>query len=411
MTFDPDRFDYDINEYYKADVETGMAMLKLAKANFGRNPDARKFLANAVAKPHELAKLNSAAAELFWDIDEFYSTDATTGLEMLRLSKEFFRKNPNAKRFLGKAAAKPHRLQELKDAAAGLFWETQQNFFYSLIKNYPKKDAEDLLSAMAIGFLTWLPKYDADNYAPGTFFRTRVLHYAYKEVININEMIPEHKVHIKKMLLMQKEALIAEGKAVTIEALSEALPDVPIQDIKAMMPFLNDDGPSMSIDTLGDGGTIAEKIDHNIKTPEEIVLEKDKRAILLEALHSVFTPREINILIVYNDNGQKIADAKQRLISSFGYHDITEDEIRRTWSDAANRLSIYTLMHPEASEYLGRFASIYASKNKNTSVVRTEDEAEKFDQLWSDTVNTICDDMEYSQMTLDDFKSGTDNSN
>lgn len=345
-----------------------------------------------------------------YDINEFYSADAVTGSAMLKLARENFTMNPDAKRFLGKAAAKPHRLPELKDTAAGLFWETQQNFFYSLIKKYPKKDYEDLISAMAIGFLTWLPKFDADNYAPGTFFRTRVLHYAYEEVIKINELIPEHKVHIKKMLLMQKEALIAEGKAVTVDSLSEALPDVPIKDIKDMMPFISDDGHSMSIDTLGDGGAIAERIDHNTKTPEEIVLEKDKQTVFLQALHTVFSTREINTLIVYNDNGQKIADAKQRLMNNFGYEDITEDEIRRTWSDAANRLSVYSMMHPEASDYLGRFANLYASKNRNNSVVRTEDEAEKFDQLWSVTVDTICDNVEYDQMTFDDFKSGTDNS-
>lgn len=354
--------------------------------------------------------MNFDPEKFTYSIEEFYSADAVTGSAMLKMARENFNKNTSAKKFLGKAAARPHRLPELKDAAAGLFWETQQNFFYSLIKNYPKKDFEDLISAMAIGFLTWLPKYDADNYAPGTFFKTRVLHYAYEEVIKINEIIPEHKVHIKKMLLMQKEALIAAGKAVTIDALSEALPDVQIKDIKEMLPFISDDGPSMSIDTLGDGGVISERIDPNIMTPEEVVLEKDKQAVFLEALHSVFSMREINILIVYNDNGQKIADAKQRLINNFGYDDITEDEIRRTWSDAANRLSIYSGMHPEASEYLGRFANIYASKNRNNSVVRTEDEAEKFDQLWSVTVNTICDTIGYDQLALDGIKSGTDNS-
>ncbi len=409
MTFDPDTFNYDINELYSADAVTGSAMLKLAKENFITYPEAKRFLAQAALNPHVMPELKDTAGGLFWDINEFYSADAVTGSAMLKLASENFNKNLYAKKFLGKAAAKPHRLPELKDTAAGLFWETQQNFFYSLIKSYPKKDYEDLISAMAIGFLTWLPKYDADNYAPGTFFKTRVLHYAYEEVIKINEIIPEHKVHIKKMLLMQKEALIAEGKAVTIDALSEALPDVPIKDIKDMMPFLSDDGSSMSIDTLGDGGAISERIDHNIKTPEEIVLEKDKQTVFLHALHTVFSTREINTLIIYNDNGQKIADAKQRLINNFGYEDITEDEIRRTWSDAANRLSVYSMMHPEASEYLGRFANLYASKNRNNSVVRTEDEAEKFDQLWSVTVDTICDNVEYSQLTLDDIKSGTDN--
>lgn len=347
-----------------------------------------------------------------YDINEFYSADAVTGLAMLKLARENFNKNPDAKKFLGKAAAKPHRLPELKDAAAALFWETQQNFFISLIKNYPKKDYEDLLSAMAIGFLTWLPKYDADNYAPGTFFKSRVLHYAYEEVIKINEMIPEHKVHIKKMLLMQKEALVAEGKAVTIESLAEALPNVPIKDIKEMFSFLSDDGPSMSIDTLGDGGAISDRIDHKVKTPEEIVLEKDKQSALLKALHTVFSERELNILLVYHDNGQKIADAKQRLIKKYGYKDITEDEIRRTWADAANRISVYSMIHPETSEYLGRFTKIYALRNRNNSMVRTEDEAEKFNQLWSTTVDTICGYGENDRLamdSLDNVKSGTDN--
>lgn len=344
-----------------------------------------------------------------YDINEFYSADAVTGTSMLQLARENFTKNPNAKKFLGKAAAQPHRLPELKDTAAALFWDSQQNFFYSLIKNYPKKDYEDLISAMAIGFLTWLPKFDADNYAPGTYFKTRVLHYAYEEVIKINEIIPEHKVHIKKMLLMEKEALIAEGKAVSLEALSAALPNVPIKDIKEMMPFLSDEGHSMSIDTLGDGGGILERNNKNSKTPEELVLEKDKQEVFLEALNAVFSTREINTLLVYNDNGQKIADAKQRLANNFGYEDITEDEIRRTWADAANRISVYTMTHPETADYLGRFANIYAARTRNNSVVRTEDEADKFDQLWGITVDTIYD-CEYDQLTLDDIKSGTNNS-
>ena len=408
MTFDPGTFAYNINDFYSADAKVGSEMLNLAKAKFLENSSARDFLIAAVTSHHSLTDLKNMANELFFDVEVFYSVDAVIGSTMLKLARENFTKNPNAKKFLGKTASKPHRLPELKNTAAALFWETQQNFFYSLIKNYPKKDYEDLIGAMAVGFLTWLPKFDADNYAPGTFFKTRVLHYAYEEVIRINEIVPEHKIHIKKMLLMEKECLIATGKAVTLDALSEALPDVPIKDIIDMLPYLSDDGSSMSIDTLGDGGAIANKVDHNIKTPEEVVLEKDKRATYLAAFQSVFSIRELNILILYNDNGQKIADAKQRLINNFGYDDITEDEIRRTWSDAANRLCVYSMMHPETADYLGRFANLYASKNRNNSVVRTEDEAEKFDQLWSITVDTICDNIEYEQLTLDNIKSGTD---
>lgn len=343
-----------------------------------------------------------------YNIEAFYAADAATGLAMLKLARENFSKNPNAKKFLGKAASKPHRLPELKDAAIGFFWETQQNFFYSLLKKYPKKDYEDLMSAMAIGFLTWLPKFDAENYAPGTFFKARVLHYAYEEVIKINEMIPEHKVQTKKFLLMAKEALISEGKAVTKEALSEMLPSIPIKDIIELFPYIADEGVSVSIDTLGDGGSISEHTKQ--KTPEEIVLEKDKQETFIAVLKTVFTEREINILLVYNENGQKIANAKQKLIDQFGYEDITEDEIRRIWADAANRISAYTMTHPETSDYLGRYAKLYAKKCRN-GIVQTEDEAEKYEQLWDVTVNTICDEisydqMKYEQLSLNDINPG-----
>lgn len=389
----------ELEKFYSADATVGSSMLNEAKSNFS-NKDAKEFLREAALNPHTLPELAELANLLFWDIELFYGMSEKEGIGFLELAKENFRKNVYAKKFLGMAASKPHRLPELKDLAVMGLWDSQKSFFFSLLRNYPKKDYEDLMSAMFEGFITWLPKFDAENYAPGTYFKTRLLNYAYREVIKINEMVPEHKIHNKKMILMQKEALIADGKAVTFDSISQALPDIPIKDIQEILPLLGDDGATLSMDTLGDGGALDDQLCRNSETPEQVVIEQDKQACFAKTLRGVFSIRELNILSVYSTNGRKLLDAKTRLIANFGYTDITEDEIRFIWADAANRVAVFSDKHPEMRDYLGSIVGMYASKIKNSNPVSTETESDIYNQLWDDTVDTIVDIPEYEQLRL-----------
>lgn len=402
MNFAQERNMYNIDDFYAADEKAGAEMLMKAKKHFSKA--AQTFLWKAATCPHRVKELEQLAKKLFWDtydIEAFYTADERTGEKMLMKARENFQKDQAARTFLGMAAAQPHEIKELKELAGVLLWDTQHDYFRSMLvtKNYPQKYMDDLMGAMAVGFFKELPKFDALHYAAGTFFTPRLKHCAYEELVRMKEMVPEHKIQIKRMLLDQRDALRRAGIPVTVQTLAEARPDISIRDVQELFPFLSDESTFVSWDTFGDGGSLQEP-EGRLPNPEEIMIENDKQCRLAQVFKSVFTSREQNILFTFCDNGQKLQNAKRQLMQH--YSDITDDEIRKVWSDAANRVQNYAMQHPEVTDYLGSCLNLYAHKNKTTNMVRTEDEVARFDQYWDTAVNTVvCEINDNKQMTLE----------
>ena len=148
-----------------------------------------------------------------YNLDRFYSSDADTGIAMLRSAYAEYSTNREANLFLRNAAVKPHDLPDVHGEAVALFWQTQEQYFYSLLhRNFPTygKAYEDCMSAIKHAFLVALPRYNTE-YEPGTYFTVRAHNAAYNQIRRQYEFVPEHKLYIKKLIMNQVACLEEAG--------------------------------------------------------------------------------------------------------------------------------------------------------------------------------------------------------
>ncbi len=306
----------------------------------------------------------------------------------------------------------------LKAYATGLVWRSQERFFVSAISsafhNYSSY-FDDMIGAAQLAFLKAFPNYNPD-FAPGTYFKMYVIHAAWKECIAAHETVPEHKVHIKKMIEGVVDILETEGHAVTPEAVSGMLPNISLKDIKVILGYVIQ-GPNISIDSLEDGGRYIEN--PFSPNPEEEALKGERREAFKGILNNTFNADEMEALTAYFECNRNIGKAVRSLYGH-GIRTFDETNLGLLIGSAKRRLNAkFTDPEYKNNEYLKKVIdhsnlSMYSSRRDEPEVY-TEKQAEEITNIWfNNMVNTIVKEepekeepeQEYEQLSLFDDEVG-----
>lgn len=247
--------------------------------------------------------------------------------------------------------------------------ELMQNFIYSIIhkryRTYTHQYWSDLCQAGYIGVLTALEKYDPEKGKPSTYFYRHIIHEMQAFIDQeVNKMTPHYSANTRKV---DKAIASFEANGTPYTQVDIAIQtNLSVETVNKVLSMKNS-RQEVHSDAMPVSCLEAKLENHDTKTPEEELLEKEKYATLYEAMDEILTSEEKKV-IAYSIGLYGYKTLSNKAIAEKLHMPI--DKVRKLYSSTLKKLRLSNMKYC-LKDYLEENASIV--KNAEIAVLPEDD--------------------------------------